>query len=257
MRKVSSATSSSPELNPVITAEVFCHIPATWHHLSTPPANDADGCACEYSNAWRDGMALWWLQHVDVYIHTFQGKHLQTTTNTESDTTTYHLFKTFNWITVTTNVIQIVSKHWIGQILVLTFQRHKLLHINLVFCNICRDATKCLRRDPFSSESIFCLEPPCSKCDVHYFGWSKLISTNTNLQKPSPSPYSVFFLILLHGCQITWMSKWFTNVQYNEMNSILFDVTLLNNTSQLRIHNAESIEVIYWLLKVKYGCFQK
>ena len=102
--------------------------------------------------------------------------------------------------TATTNVIQIVSKHWIGQILVLTFQPHQPLHINLVFCNICRDATKCLRRNPFSSKSIFCLEPPCSNCDVHYFGWSKLISTTTNLQKPSPSPYSVFFLILLHGC---------------------------------------------------------
>ena len=95
--------------------------------------------------------------------------------------------------TATTNVIQIVSKHWIGQILVLTFQPHQPLHINLVFCNICRDATKCLRRNPFSSKSIFCLEPPCSNCDVHYFGWSKLISTTTNLQNPSPSPYSVFF----------------------------------------------------------------
>lgn len=33
------------------------------------------------------------------FFHTFKGKHLQTTRpNTESDTTTYHLFKTFNWI---------------------------------------------------------------------------------------------------------------------------------------------------------------
>lgn len=45
---------------------------------------------------------------------------------------------------VTTNMIQIVSicKHSIVQIFVLTFQPHQPLHINVVFCNMCRlDAT--------------------------------------------------------------------------------------------------------------------
>lgn len=100
--------------------------------------------------------------------------------------------------TVTTNVIQIVSKHWIGQILVLTFQPHQPLHINLVFCNICRDATKCPRRNPFSSESIFCLETRCFNMWCSLF-W--LIETNFNKYQP-PKTFTFallsFFLILFY-----------------------------------------------------------